>query len=124
MDFAGASTAFTPGGTDPFTPGGTNPLASQSSGIITNLDRSIFNGTVGQIPGLGVAPTNEAAASSLADSVKGLFADSSLGALFTRFGLEIVGLIFIVFGFLMLAMRGGEGLASSEVGRTAAAIIK
>lgn len=135
MDFAGANTnftipgsgqaaPFTPGGTSPFTPGGFDPLSNKVSGIITDLDRSIYNGSVGRIPGFDIAPTNEAAASGLTDSVKGLFADSTIGGLFARFGLEIIGLIFIVFGFLMLAMRGGEGLASSEVGRTAAAIIK
>lgn len=138
MDFAGVNTnftipgtgqatPFTPGGVSPFTPGGFDPLAntgksslltsSDGGSFVTDFDRKIWNSITG-----GGDTTPGSDPGIVASAIKGVFGDADLGSYFARFGLEIIGLIFIVFGFLMLAMRGGESLASSEIGRTAAKI--
>lgn len=105
---------LTPSGTNPFTPGGASPF--EPSGLnITDLDKKVFGAF-----GINVTPNVDSEGNRLAGEVKGLFADSTIGGFFTRFGLEILGVIFIGFGFFMLAIRGGEAAASSEAGRAIA----
>lgn len=60
---------------------------------------------------------------SIGDKITAFLGDDT-GAFFTRFGLEIVGGIFLVFGFLMLALRSTDSGPGREIAATVAAVAK
>lgn len=117
----GIAAPFSPGGKNPFTPGGIDPLSNSPVSQFTQtpatyapniMDRIVnADGSITLTPnahGQGIFDNSEVSVegvSTLATSVKDFVTGKTFGAWFTRGGLELIGLIFVIFGFVMLAIR-------------------
>lgn len=135
MDLTGSQNTnqlLTSDGTNPFLPGGNDPFStsgfgSQFASVGAGAATSIFDRATGDAPdamGAQSQGVDIAGVSSFFSGLKDFFSGASFSDYVERFGLEILGGIFIIFGFFMLTMRGGDAVANSEAGRAVARVLK